>query len=260
MATFGGPGDQSVMVWETATGRPLGTIVNAPAETGNLSFHRGGKSLVMTLRHQAVRVWNLELVLNLVAEARPIGKATRPDEAVRFNVPIETRMVRFSPDGRTLAAACRDGTLMLANVADWKLLATRPSQARGLTLAWGGDGSLYTAAGGGGQARSTSAAVCRAPCCATSRPAPAGSAAWPFHPMARCWRSASTPLLPTASEPNPIPTPRGMFACGTSPAAESARHPGETAPSNWGGGVRRRRQNAVRSRRPCREALANRDP
>ncbi len=37
----------------------------------------------------------------------------RSGEAVRFQVSLAVRMVRFSPDGKTLAAAGKDGDLLI---------------------------------------------------------------------------------------------------------------------------------------------------
>jgi WD40 repeat protein len=155
LATFGGLDDGTVRLWDTDTGKPLGMLVNAPSETADLSFNRDGRTLAMALRHSPVRFWDTRGVEQAARAVPPHGKSTRPDEAVRFEVAIAIQMVRFSPDGKTLAASGREGDLLLLDVADWRLVTSKNSgrRAAGLTFAYGGDGRLVTASGGGGSAR-----------------------------------------------------------------------------------------------------------
>ena len=163
LAVLGGPGDESVHLWHTATGKPLGTLVNTPAQGGNLDFLRDNRTLVIALRKQAIRFWSIPDAAVRVQPAPPprFGKAEQPEEANRFNVGIAIQMVGFSPDGKTLAASGREGELLLLNVADWTRRAVLTSasgprrRGRGpaLTFAYAGEGRLVCAGGGGKSAR-----------------------------------------------------------------------------------------------------------
>jgi hypothetical protein len=56
---LGGPGDDRVHLWHTATGTPLGALVLAPARGGNLDFLRDNRTLVIALRHEPIRFWSI---------------------------------------------------------------------------------------------------------------------------------------------------------------------------------------------------------
>jgi WD40 repeat protein len=129
LAVLGGPGDDSVHLWHTATGTPQGTLVNAPAQAGNLDFLRDNRTLVISLRNQSIRFWSIPDSSVPVKPAAPVpfGKPEQPEEANRFQVPIAIQMVGFSPDGKPLAASDREGNLLLLNVSDWTRRAVKTS-------------------------------------------------------------------------------------------------------------------------------------
>jgi WD40 repeat protein len=150
LATFGGRGDEVVNLWDTESGRHTGIMVLTPVWPGCLSFNRDGRTLVIAGQHASMRVWNTDMSLEAMKLMRPRGQSTRPDEAVKLeNVTTELRQVRFSPDGKTLTAGGREGDLVLLNVADWKLLAAKQTNRKGLSFAYSGDGSRLIAAAGG---------------------------------------------------------------------------------------------------------------
>jgi WD40 repeat protein len=160
LATLGGKGDEGVRLWETATGKPLSIFITTPAQVANLDILRDGRTIVVALRNEPIRLCGIPAG-NINVKTTPYGKPTRPEEVNRFDVPIAIQMVRFSPDGKTLATADGEGDLQLLNVADWQRLAVkstaphRGGRGRGpaVTFAYGGDGRLVAAAGGGGSAR-----------------------------------------------------------------------------------------------------------
>jgi len=152
-----------VRLWHAARGTTQATLDITPAQGGNLDFLRDNRTLVVALRNQPIRFWTIPDAKASVRPAPlpPLGKPEQPDEANRFQVPIAIDKVAFSPDGKTLAASDRTGGLTLLNVPDWtqrmvKTVVAGPKVAdRGLTLtlAYGGDGRLVCAGGGGKSAR-----------------------------------------------------------------------------------------------------------
>jgi WD40 repeat protein len=81
LAVLGGPGDDSVHLWHTATGTPQGTLVIAPAQGGNLDFLRDNRTLVIALRNEPIRFWSIPdpAVPVKPAAPAPSGKPARPD-------------------------------------------------------------------------------------------------------------------------------------------------------------------------------------
>jgi WD40 repeat protein len=150
LATFGGVGDEIVVLWETASGKGLGQLVIAPAQIQNVSFDKDGQTLAIAVKASAVRMWNTRVLAMVDTTPRPRGKATRPEEAVALkSLHTELRMVRFSPDGKTLASSGRGGDLSLLDTKGWTQRALKSGGKPNLTFAYNGDGRLLAAAGGG---------------------------------------------------------------------------------------------------------------
>ncbi len=155
LATIGGPGDdEPVRLWQTASGRPLYTRVmtGLKVQVSNVDYQRDGSTVLVAVRNEPLLIWDLRGV-EAANKMPPYGKPTKPGEAVRFDVPIATRLVRFSPDGKTLAAAGRDGDLLLLNVADGNLLAAKNTNKSGFTFAYGVENRLVTVVRGRTDAR-----------------------------------------------------------------------------------------------------------
>jgi WD40 repeat protein len=144
LATYGGPEDLSVLVWDTASSNPLGRMVVAPAEVSSLSFHPNGQMLAIATRGHPVRLWNTGVLQDFLATAGPYGKPTRPEEATRFSFPGQHSMARFSPDGKTLAVS-RDGELVLLHTDSWKRRAHKTLASAGLVFAFSSNGRLVSA-------------------------------------------------------------------------------------------------------------------
>jgi WD40 repeat protein len=105
-----------------------------------------------TENSKPVHLWLVSSTENAFAQmpSRRDRSTRSPREVARLNLlGGSTDVVRFSPDGQTLATGSSEGTLMLMNVSDWKLKAYREANRKGLAFAYSGDGSRLIAAAGG---------------------------------------------------------------------------------------------------------------
>ena len=91
--------DQTVRVWDPATGEQLQVLRHA-GDVWSLSFGPGGRLLASASQDGTVKVWE-------VATGREV-------HTFRAGRPLHT--VRFAPDGQTLAAAGRDGVVRVWEV------------------------------------------------------------------------------------------------------------------------------------------------
>ena len=176
----GGPGP--LMVWESSTGRPLGTCPGLKRQNYQAVFSQDGRSLFLN-GGTSVQRWWLERPEDDPPDAlaghadeawavaySPDGRLlatgsddTEDDDTLKLWDPATGRILRgwrtgegtvaalaFSPNGRTLAtgALCRAGNLKLWDVATGRLLATlvgHTDQVR--TVAYSPDGRLLASAG-----------------------------------------------------------------------------------------------------------------
>ncbi len=117
-----GSGDQTVKLWDVATGRELRTLAaGLPALAGlpiSVAFSRDGKTLATGA--QLVKLWDVRS-----------GNEIRSIRVTESNAPME-RPVAFSYDGRVLATG--GGGVKLWDVATGGALRTLPGDARALSF------------------------------------------------------------------------------------------------------------------------------
>ena len=99
-----GSDDQTVRLWDVATGRQLGSFLNANTDVVNaVAFSPDGKTLASGNADGRVRLWN-------VAAGGQLGSPLNAHAGA-------VNSVAFSPDGKTLASGNSDGTVRLWDVA-----------------------------------------------------------------------------------------------------------------------------------------------
>jgi WD40 repeat protein len=143
LASAGGA-DPTVLLWDVAAERPTGRpLPGASAGAWALDWSPNGRTLAAAGEDGSVVLWD---AYEPPADPRRLvdsaGPARRPDSA-------RLDSVRFSPDGRWLAAARSDGAVRLWDVAgggsEGPLL--EGSEQRLWSLAWSPDGKVIAAAG-----------------------------------------------------------------------------------------------------------------
>ena len=145
VAGFGSPGlscarssPNPLKVWEVATRRLIRRLSGHTGYCVSLDFSRDGRSLASGSRDGTAILWSTET-----------WKATHtlrnPDRGLDvfadLRQPGMVEDVAFSPDGKTLALASREGTVQLWDVATGKLLedaqgAFQCGQCRGVFAGW----------------------------------------------------------------------------------------------------------------------------
>ena len=93
-------GDQTVTVWDAATGQPGGlTLKGHTAGVWSVAFSPDGKRLASASEDRTVRVW----------DATTGQECAQPSRGTR----MRCHSVAFSPDGKRLASASADETVQL---------------------------------------------------------------------------------------------------------------------------------------------------
>lgn len=90
--------DQTLRLWDTATGKPVRTCAGAGAELHTLAFSPDGKLLASAARNGIVRLWEAATGKSLRSLSGHSG---------------EVYCVVFSPDGKLLASCGQDQTIRL---------------------------------------------------------------------------------------------------------------------------------------------------
>jgi WD40 repeat protein/predicted Ser/Thr protein kinase len=102
LATTGTAVDTTVKVWDTATGAKVMTLQGHDASIWSVAFSPNGKRIVSASRDRTVKIWDMASKAELLTIREPSAKDG-------WTIPI----VRFSPDGKTIAVGGFGGIMLL---------------------------------------------------------------------------------------------------------------------------------------------------
>jgi WD40 repeat protein len=139
-----GDGQGNVIVWDVSEGRAIDTLEGHNDAITGVAFGPDGRTLYTTSADSTARIWDVAGYRRL---ARPFRTNSVNDPGTS-----SPRAFALSPDGRTLAAARRDGRVdlidaeTLRRTGGFKAFADRPA----LAIEYSPDGSRLAVAGQGG--------------------------------------------------------------------------------------------------------------
>ncbi|HBB94070.1 MAG TPA: hypothetical protein DC054_01650 [Blastocatellia bacterium] len=123
-----GGSDNSIKIWQVATGRELRALTGHPAPIKSLATSPDGQWLASGSNDGTVKVWN-------VSTGREL-----------YSLPVQASSIEalaFSPDNGVIASGDADGTINIWNRTDGKPIKTLSEHSKAVTvLAFSGDGTL----------------------------------------------------------------------------------------------------------------------
>ncbi|MEV6056553.1 WD40 repeat domain-containing protein [Streptomyces sp. NPDC052107] len=122
----------SVRLWDTAIGRPVGALLPHPGEIKALAFSSDGRLLASGCKQGSVRLWD-------PATGLPLGDTIPTGDS-------DVTALAFSPDGSLLATANSDGPALVWDVALGRHQASRPFGLHSSGVAFSPDGTLLAVA------------------------------------------------------------------------------------------------------------------
>lgn|ERR1041385_7495222 len=140
--------DLSVKIWDIESGRLTATISQKKqleyADGADVAFNPNGKTIATCSQGEVVYSWDansLALVAKLIDSSVEISSGPLGLRTLKgFSHGDTIYNLMFSPDGRTLATASRDGTVKLWDAASGQLTATLRHDSGAAWLAFSPDG------------------------------------------------------------------------------------------------------------------------
>jgi RNA polymerase sigma factor (sigma-70 family) len=142
--------DKTVRLWDPASGKEKRRLTGHRADVMAVAFSPDGKLLASGSFDRTLRLWDPVTGKQLRRiESDPTGNAITLASSSGFRINRGFPAVAFSPDGKTLAAAGRDHTLRLFDVASGSEVRPIPGQFDAVdTVAFSPDGKrVWTLAG-----------------------------------------------------------------------------------------------------------------
>ncbi len=140
LASSGGE-DGAIVLWDTATWEPKGTLSGHGSRVRGLSFTHDGKTLVSAGTDQGVLVWDVASQTQSGALQQPTVRPSET-EAPRFLA------IAYAPSGQQVAAAGEDGRISIYDLATGKVLHSWQAHDDAVaTLAYSPDGQTLASGG-----------------------------------------------------------------------------------------------------------------
>jgi WD40 repeat protein/uncharacterized caspase-like protein len=165
-----GSGDQTIKLWDVASGRELRTLGGHTSSVSSVTFSPDGKTLASGSWDHTIRLWDVASGRELhkleghtrsvtTVAYSPDGRTLvsgSVDNTIRLWDTASRKMLRmleghtesvssvaFSPDGKVLASASRDKTIKLWDVAHWRELRTLSGHTDSVSsIAFSSDGRI----------------------------------------------------------------------------------------------------------------------
>jgi WD40 repeat protein/serine/threonine protein kinase len=133
-----GSRDRTARLWSVRVGRPLAVLEGHDGGVTSVAFHPNGRTVATSSLDGSVRLWDIGSIVDLskaptvaVSEATEGDVPTPPPSAVLNLQAQAVNAISFTPDGRSIAAACRDGTVRLISLAEEQPVRFKPPARRG---------------------------------------------------------------------------------------------------------------------------------
>jgi WD40 repeat protein len=188
-----GSGDQTVKLWETATGKLLRTLQGHADEVSSVAWSPDGKILASGSYDQTVKLWEAATGKLLSTLQGHTGQVCS---------------VAWSPDGKTLASGSSDQTVKLWEAATGKLLSTLQGHSDPVwSVAWSPDGKTLASGSSDQTVKLWEAATGKVLTTLQGHTGEVGSVAWSpdgktlasgsYDQTVKLWEAATDKLLST---------------------------------------------------------------